>query len=130
MFLNNRNLARVFILEVSERRYHHDTAFLFLLISRTDFLGYISGVHIVEYSFKANHQIVILVACVYVFGYRKHTHIIFTKIVYKHCGLRSVPSESGQVFNDYSVNAFILNGGVYFIYPLTVKMHSADVVIG
>lgn len=85
---------------------------------------------VLEYPFKANHQIVVLVACVYVFGYRKHTHIIFTKIVYKHCGLRSVPSESGQVFNDYRVNAFILNGGVYFIYPLTVKMHSADVVIG
>ena len=58
------------------------------------------------YSFKANHQVVILVARVYVLGYRKYTHIIFTKIVYKHCGLRSVPSEPGRVFNDYRVNAF------------------------
>ena len=98
LLLDNHHLARIFILEVSHRRNHYNALFLLLLVSRTDFLGDVPAVHIVEDSLEADHQLIILVACVDIFRHRQHPHIVLPQIVNEECRLRFVSAEAGKIF--------------------------------
>ena len=129
LFLDDDHLTGVLVFEIPHRRDQHDALFLLLLVSRTDFLGDVPAVHIVEDSLEADHQLVILVACVDVFRHRQHPHIVFPQVVNEECRLRFVSAEAGKVFDDDGINRLFLHLIIDFFNALTVEVHAADIVV-
>ena len=129
LFLNDDHLTGVLVFEIPHRRDQHDALFLLLLVSRTDFLGDVPAVHIVEDSLEADHQLIILVACVDIFRHRQHPHIVFPQVVNKECRLRFVSAEAGKIFDDDGINRLFLHLIIDFFNALTVEVHPADIVV-
>ena len=129
LFFYNPDLSGILIFEVAHRRDKDDAFPLFLFVTRANLLGNIPTVHIVEDSLETHQQFVVFIARVDVLGNRQHSDVMFPQIVDEHGGLRFVPPEAGQVFDNDRVHRPALHLVLDLFNALTVKVHSADVVI-
>ena len=84
---------------------------------------------VLDQSFEADDEIIVLIKSVDIFCCRQNPHIMFSEVVDKECGLRPVTAQAGQVFNDNRFDLARFDHLIDFVDALTVEVHTADIVI-
>ncbi len=129
LFLNDDYLARVLVLEVAHRRDDDEAFSLLLTIPGADLFGDVAAVHVIEDALETDHELVILVARVDVFGDRQDADTVLAEKVDEDRRLCLVSAQTGEVFDDDGIDGFLLDFLIDLFDAVSVEVHAADIVI-